>query len=227
MAQTIKADVRSRTGAREAGRIRRAGRVPAVVYGHGHEAVSISVGRAELERLLGSGEHLVSLETASQGTKHVLVKDVQYHPMGGHILHADFVEVAMDELVTVRVPVVLHGRAAGIQEGGTVDQPLHELEIMALPADIPGEIRVEITDLKLGSHVSVKDLKLPERVKAVTPADVMVAQCRARVEEAAAAAAAPVEGEVAAGTVMPEVIVEKQAEERAAEAAAEKKEDAQ
>jgi large subunit ribosomal protein L25 len=201
--------------------------VPAVVYGRGAEAQAISVQRGELERIVASGSPLVSLVTASHGAKHVLVKEVQYHPIGGHILHADFVEVAMDELVTVRVPIALHGRAAGIQEGGTVDQPLHELEISALPADIPSEIRVEITDLRLGSHVSVKDLHLPEKVRALTPADTMVAQCRKRVEEAAAAPAAPAEGEVAAAGVMPEVIVEKKAEERAAEAAAEKKEEAQ
>ena len=156
----------------------------------------------ELDRALRSHSRMFDLKIGRK-KESVLLKAIQHDAFGDHIIHADFAEVAMDEKVTVTVPLVLHGTAAGLKENGTIEHVLHEIEVECLAARIPQEIRVEVSSLGINDQITVGDLELPEGVTTeVDPSELVVA-CRAAAEEVEEAA--PPE-EAAA---MPEVITER------------------
>ena len=203
-------------GSRPAGRIRGEGRIPAVVYGHGIAPLSVSINRKELRAVLhteAGHNALIDLHVGSE--RHLtIVKELQRHPVRNEVVHVDFLVVNRDEVVTVEVPITLHGEAKEVAAGnGTVDQQLFTLTVHAKPGDIPNELVVDISDLTIGDSVRVGDLPLPAGVTtSVDPEEaVLIAQVtRATIEaeELEEAAAAEAE-EGAAG----------EAEEGAAEAA--------
>jgi len=206
MAQEISAELREDVGTRGARRLRRDGLVPATLYGHGKEAVSIQLSQRELERAVEHGEHLLAIKLGSKGATQALIKEIQHDAIGGHIIHADFAEVAMDEKVSVTVPLVLHGTPAGVKEGGTVDHILHEVEVECLAASIPQEIRIEIAELNVGDQITAGQIELPDGVEIGLDADELIVAVRAPVEEEEEVAV-PEEGEA-----MPEVITERKEE---------------
>jgi large subunit ribosomal protein L25 len=189
-------------------RVRAQGGVPAVVYGAGKNAVSITVDPKQISRILHSeaGHNTIfDLQLDGEKTK-VMIVDWQYEPIRGALMHIDLKRIAMDKRLKVAVPIVLKGEAYGVKtEGGILEQVLREVEIECLPADIPGNITVDVSELKFGETVRVKDLPHGEgKLKFLTDEDQTVAHVVAVKEvveptpEAAAAdaAAAPAEPEV-------------------------------
>jgi len=224
MEATLEAVKRNTFGNNEAGRLRRAGQIPAVLYGgDSREGVSLAVDPKALSKILHSksgANTLISLKLEGAGDTRVLVKEYQIDPVGHRLLHADFYKVAMDKALRVTVQVHLTGEAKGVKaQGGVVDFVNREIDVECLPADIPEQITVDVTELMLNQGVRVRDLASPaNKWKAVTDGDLLIvhvvlprAEEAAPATDAAAAAAAPAE---------PEVIkkgkVEKEGDEKAA-----------
>ena len=186
---------RSGRGKQLANRLRRQGRVPAVLYGHKEATVSVSLQRDELEKAIRHGVRVLDLKSGDDVQK-VLIREVQWDHLGKDLLHVDFARVGADERVEVTVPVELRGIAPGVAAGGVLDQPIHVLPVECLAISIPESIRVNVSELQIGSAIHVRDLVLPPGVTALAEPDAIVVQVavpRVEVEPvAAAAAAAPV-----------------------------------
>ena len=212
METVLEAVRRDRFGRNEAGRIRREGRIPAVLYGGAEgKALPVAVNPKELMRILHSDSGvntLISLKLDGQGDARVLVREYQLDPVTHSLLHADFYRVAMDKLLEVTVPIHLTGEAKGIKaQGAIVDFVNRDIVIECLPADIPENITVDVTELMLHDGIRVRDLPASPKWKAVSEPDTLIVHLVAlKVEEepapadAAAAAAvtptAPAEPEV-------------------------------
>ena len=191
-------------------RLRAQGLIPGVVYGAKKEPVPVAVSPKEIGTILrsASGENTLFDLQLDGGRRKVILKEFQVEPIKGRLLHADFYEVALDQALEVTVHIELSGVPVGVKvDGGILDFVTRELQVECLPTDIPEKIVVDVSELAMGKHVRVSDLKAPERVTILTDPDVVVAHVVApRAEEVAAApeaAAAPVEGAAAAE---PEVI---------------------
>lgn len=166
-------------GSRASGRLRTFGQVPAVVYGHGITPLAVSVDWRELRAALttdAGSNALINLEVGSD--KHLaVVRDMQRHPIRRDVTHVDFQVVSRDEVISMDVPVVLHGDNEEIEkiDGATIDQQLHTLTIKSKPGSIPNEIAVDISGLEVGSTVRVGDLSLPSGVETdVDPEETVV-----------------------------------------------------
>jgi large subunit ribosomal protein L25 len=210
---TLAAETGRPTGSRASNRLRLEGRVPGVVYGHGADAVTVSVERRDLRHALTTEAGLNALiELDIAGRRELaMVKTLQRHPVRREVTHVDFVRVSRDEAMTVEVPVVLHGEAELVQRAdGVIDQVMHSLTITAKPADIPNELAFDISALDIGDSVRVSDLTLPAGVTTEVDADEPVAMAKIEAVEL------PVEEEVEG-----EEAVEGEAGEAGAEAGAE------
>ncbi len=216
MAKQVKLSARPRAdvGRNSVKHLRSRGVVPAVIYGHKDQPANLEINTREIAALLkhAVGENiLVELDIA--GTpKLSLIQEVQHHPVRGDILHVDFLEVAMDEVLHTEVPVEPTGEADGVKNyGGLLEHSLRSLQIECLPKDLPEIIRVDVSALGLNQSIHVRDLILPEGVKATSDADLTVfsvAEPKAEAEPVSAADAAkgpevikekkPVEGAEAA-----------------------------
>ncbi|NJD11064.1 MAG: 50S ribosomal protein L25/general stress protein Ctc [Gemmatimonadetes bacterium] len=207
----LSARKREAAGKGAARKARAAGRVPAVIYGHGEQTRPVSVDAHELE-LLFSRVHYentvleLDIEGEASPVK-VLVREVQAHAFKRSVLHVDFYQIHADEQVSVEVPIRLHGSAPGVKAAGILMHNITELEVRCFPDQIPEYIQVDISALEIGDAVHVRDLKLPEGVEAELEPDHVVCSVAAPIVAAAAegeeGAAAVVEAEAAAE---PEVI---------------------
>jgi large subunit ribosomal protein L25 len=188
-------------------RVRVGGKIPAVVYGAGKESASVAVDPRQVLRILKSesGHNTIfDLALDSDRVKAMIV-DWQFEPIKGTLLHVDLQRIAMDQELTVTVPVVLKGEAEGVKtEGGILEQLLREIEIECLPADIPKSIEVDISHLVFGVEVRVKDLPRNEKLKFLTEENQMIAHITTVKEEVVAAP--EVVAEAAATPAEPEVI---------------------
>lgn len=213
---TIEVNRRDETGKSANRRLRRAEMIPAVVYGGGKEPISIQVPRKTLIDLFKSGgseNRIFLLKLADTGqSRHAMIRDMQIHPLTRKVEHVDFMRIDMAKRIRVRVHVTLDGVAYGVRtEGGLLDFVTREVEVECLPTAIPQEIKVDVTEVRVGQHLEVKDLKLPEGVKLIEDEDrVIVSVAHAKVEVEAAAAGA--EGAAAE----PEVIAKGKKEEEKA-----------
>ena len=209
MANTnLAAEQRSETGKGVARKLRAAGRIPAVVYGHNRAAESITVDARELERLrsrISAASTVVELGLGA-GTARTLIREIQRHPVKRHILHVDFQELVAGEKVTVSVPLVFVGTAIGVREqGGIFEEVMREISITVDPATIPNHVDVDISKLTIGHPLHVRDLKLPAGVTVLDDADLTVCSV--------AGAKASASDEAAASPAEPEVIRQKKADE--------------
>ena len=187
----LEANPRELTG-RKVGQLRRQGLVPVVVYGNVKQPVNLQVDSKLLERVLHSGgdTRLVEVMVSDGGRHNVLVKDVQREPVGHHLLHADFYAVNMAEKQHVAVPLVTTGKPSGMAAGLMVLK-LHEaIHIEALPADIPGEIEIDITPLTLDRPITVADLPQMRGITYVDDAEEVLFNLQQTREEVAEEAAA-------------------------------------
>lgn len=194
-------------GSRSSGRLRRAGRIPAVIYGHGLDPTPVSVDgralRAALTTEVGLNA-LLSLEVGTE-THLALTREIQRHPVRHTVVHVDFLIVRRDEIVSVEVPITLVGEARHVAQGdGIIEQQLTSLSVNAKPADIPGSIEVDISEMNIGDAIRVADVALPAGVTTEVDPDeaVVVAHAGAlaeAVEEEAASEAEPTDGAAGAG----------------------------
>jgi len=196
---------RTDAGKGPAGRSRREGLVPAVVYGLQDENVPVTVGARELGAILSSGSGANTLITLTiDGREQLaLARQIQRNPVKGTLLHVDFVRVRADQTIQADVPVRLTGDAEGVARGGVLEQLLHTVGVEALPADVPHALEIDISELTIGGSVRVADLRPPAGVVVRNEPDAVVAQISApRVAEVAAEGVegegAPAEGEGAA-----------------------------
>jgi large subunit ribosomal protein L25 len=223
----VSAEKRTEKGKNVNRRLRVAGRIPGVVYGGKGEPTAVAVSPKDIVAVLrsASGENtLFDLDLGGSRRK-VILKEYQLEPIKGRLLHADFYEVALDKALQVSVHVEVSGTPVGVKvQGGILDFVTRELEIECLPTDIPEKIVVDVSELELGKHIRVSDLKLSDKLTVLTDPDVVVVHVVApRAEEAPVAA----EGaEAAAGAAAePEVIKKGKGEEGdEKDAKAEKKE---
>lgn len=188
-------------------RVRAKGKIPAVVYGAAQPAVAVEVDPKQIQRILHSEaghNSIFDLEVAGSTAKAMIV-DWQYEPIKGKLIHIDFKRIALDKPIRVEVPIQLTGVPVGVKtQGGILDQTLREVEIECLPADIPGHIVVDVSELAFGIVLRVSGLPHTGSLRFITPEDTPVAHITAIKEEvvatpeaeAAAATAAPAEPEV-------------------------------
>lgn len=209
MPETVTA--RTRTGKfnkNAARRVRAAGKIPAILYGAGHESIAIEVDPKQILRILHSESghnSIFDVVVEGQGAVKAMIVDWQYEPIKDSLLHIDLKRIALDKLMRVRVPVRLLGTAIGVKtQGGVLDQVLREIEIECLPTDIPQHIDVDISGLALHQGLRVSDLPHAGKLRFLTAEDATVAHVisvRGEVEpvaaDATAAAATPAEPEVA------------------------------
>lgn len=175
---TLLADARAEHGSRPAGRLRRAGHVPAVLYGLGTDTLAVSVPERDLAHILASETGANTLITLRlDGEEHLaLARQIQRHPTRGSVLHVDFIRVRRDVAVAAEVPIHLTGEPAGVRDGGILEQLVFSLSIEAKPEDIPAAIEFEISHLALNDQLRVGDLSLPPGVTSTQEADELVAQ---------------------------------------------------
>jgi large subunit ribosomal protein L25 len=210
----------------EARRVRRGGKIPAVVYGAGKNAVSVSVDPRQVSRILHSASgHNTIFDLAVDGDRtKAMIVDWQYEPIKGSLLHIDLKRIAMDQKLTVMVPIVLKGEAVGVkQQGGILEQVTRELEIECLPSDIPSQIDADVSELVFGKVMRVSDLPHSEKLRFLTDENQPVAHVISIKEEVAPTAEA-VAGEAAATPAEPEVMKKgkQETDEEGADAAPEK-----
>ncbi|HTF57891.1 MAG TPA: 50S ribosomal protein L25 [Planctomycetota bacterium] len=209
---TLKAESRSDLGTRQARRLRSRGLVPVVMLRKKEAPLHLLVPMRELELILKKGARIVDLAHPS-GQDRVFIKEVQYDHFGDKIYHVDFAKVAMDELITLEVPLELKGKPVGVtDEGGVLDQYVKVLRISCLPTAIPEKIELDVAKLKKDEHLAVKDIHPPPGVKILNELEVVVAAVTEhKIEEIAPAVAAT------PGPAEPEVIKKEKAEDAAAE----------
>ncbi len=210
----------------DARRVRRDGKIPAVVYGAGKDSLSISVDPRVVTRILNSESgHNSIFDLALNGEKtKAMIVDWQYEPIKGRLLHIDVKRIALDKVLRVSVPIFLIGEAAGVkQEGGIMEQMLREVEVECLPADIPSHIDADVAHLTFGKVLRVSDLPHSEKLKFLTDANQPVAHVTSVKEEVVVTPEAAA-AEAAAAPAEPEVIKKgkQETEEEGAEAAPEK-----
>ncbi len=213
MEMTLEATARDTFGKNEARRTRREGKVPAVLYGStgdggNRDATPIAVEPKALLKILHSesgANTLISLKLAGAGDTRVLVKEYQLDPVTHHLLHADFYRVAMDRALRVTIPVSVTGEPKGVkQQGGLLEFIRREIEIECLPADIPENVVIDVSELMLHQGIRVREIAVDPKWKAVSDPDMMLVhvimpkaeEVTAPADAAAAATATPAEPEV-------------------------------
>lgn len=218
----LEALVRTGYGKQANRRLRKDEFIPAVVYRRGKETVSLKVARRELARVLktGKGENVLIALTVKDDVKAgrvVIVKELQHDPVRGEVIHVDFHEISLTERLKVNVPVKTKGEAIGVkQDGGILEHVLWEVEAECLPTEIPDQIEVDISLLKIGDTIHIKDLPVPKGVQILQDPEQTVF-----VVKPPAAEVVPAEAVVAEEAAEPEVITERKPKEGEEEEAAE------
>ena len=176
MSDTLKAEARSTFGKRNNIRLRRSGRTPAVLYGHGEASVSLTLAADQVEASLRHGAKVVDLDGAATGK--ALLQNVQWDTFYHHVLHVDLLRVMAGEKVTIEVPVELKGEAPGAREGGVIEHVLHSVEIECPLDVIPEKLHISIKNLQVGGHLTAKDISdLPAGATLITDEDEMIVHC--------------------------------------------------
>jgi large subunit ribosomal protein L25 len=164
---TLTAEPRTEHGSGPAGRLRRTGKVPAVVYGLEVEPQSVAVVGRELERILhgeGGANTLITLRLGDDADALALVRQIQRNPTRGDLVHVDFVRVRRDVAVSAEVPLHAEGDAPGVREGGLLEQLLFNVTVEAMPGNIPNSLTVDVSGLALGDQLHVSDIPVPTGV---------------------------------------------------------------
>jgi large subunit ribosomal protein L25 len=178
---TLATEPRRELGSRPAGRLRRQGKVPAVVYGLGADTVSVTVPSRELQHILAgeSGANtLITLDVDGESVL-TLARQIHRHPTRGELVHVDFIRIRRDVAVSAEIPVHLLGEATGVRDGGLLEQLLFQLTVEAMPGNIPVSIEIDVSDLAIGDQLRVEDIPLPAGVETQAEPDFVVAQVAA------------------------------------------------
>jgi len=220
----LQAELRASTGKGPGRQLRMKGRIPAVVYGMAQEPVSLSVNTRDLDQLIGrAGEHaIISLKVAERETvENVMLRDLQRDPIKDTLVHADFFRIDLNRPISVQVPIVGVGTAVGVKDGGLLERLVRTIVVRVLPLSKPNVIEVDVTNVRIGHSLHVRDLTPPPGVEFLSAAELALFTVLApRKEEEEVAAAAVVAEEVAE----PELITKGKEEEEGEEEEGGKKE---
>jgi large subunit ribosomal protein L25 len=189
------------TGTRVARRLRKSGRIPAVIYGHKQAVVPVTLSHDDVLRMVKAPGHLAELDLG-ETTETVLIREVQWDHLGKEILHLDFARVSAEEIVETEVSLEFRGTPSGSGAGGIVEHVVHSLTIKCRAGAIPDSIKVDISHLQLDEGIHVRELKLPPDVTVEADPDLLLVHVVTRavapepVAEAAAAGESPTQPEV-------------------------------
>jgi len=176
---SLSAKVRLKTGKGSARAARREGRIPAILYSHFADALPLSINPDELEQIVVESPSrfntVLTLELDDKQKRTALLKDWQTDPLSRKLLHADFIEIKLDEKIESEVELRLVGKCIGIENGGALNQVRRELIVRCLPSDLPSFIEVDITNLDINDSLHVGDVKPPEKVEVVYATNYTVA----------------------------------------------------
>lgn len=204
----VAAESRSETGKNVNRRLRENGRIPGILYGVKKEAIAVAVSPKDIGAILRSASGANTLFDLDLGGKRhkVILKEFQMEPLKHGLLHADFYEVALDKALEVKVHVEVSGTPIGVKtQGGVLDLVTREIQVECLPMDIPEKFVVDVSELEIGKHIRVSDIKVSDKVKVLTEPDIVVVHVVApRAEEVAPVAAEAVAA--VEGVAEPEVI---------------------
>jgi large subunit ribosomal protein L25 len=201
---TLASEPRTELGSRPSGRLRREGKVPAVVYGLGTDAKSISVPARELNHILAGeagANSLINLDVDGESVL-TLARQIHRHPTKGILVHVDFVRIDRDVAVSAEVPIHTVGEAEGVKDGGLLEQLMFHLTVEAMPGNIPVALEVDVSELGIGDQLRLEDMQLPEGVSTQVEADTVVVQVAA--PRVVAELEEGEEGEAAEGEEAPE-----------------------
>ncbi|MCX5666475.1 MAG: 50S ribosomal protein L25 [Candidatus Omnitrophica bacterium] len=214
----LKVETREGSGKRSAKDLRNKKLIPAVVYKGGKDALKLQLAASDLAEVLHTkaGENvIVTLKIAGGDSKAkdktVVIKEIQREPIQSRILHVDFNEISLTEALKVNVPLTTHGEPEGKKEGGTLEHVMWELQVECLPADIPEKIEVDVSKLKIGEAIYVKNITAPEGVKVLTDPELIAMIVKPPKVEV------PKEEVIAEGATEPELIRKKKEVEEGAE----------
>lgn len=180
---TLAAKKREKRGSTECRRLRRQGLIPGNVYGHEKPPVAIAVATDDLEHLIHTGQRLVECNIDGEAET-AMFRDIQWDTFAVEIRHFDLIRIDANERVEVDVPIELRGTAPGDLAGGMLEQPLHELPVSCLAAQIPESIVIRINSLEIGQEITLADLKLPPTVTCDLPPETTIVHIAEPVEEA-------------------------------------------
>ena len=169
-----------------AGRLRKEGKIPGIIYGRNMSPIAAVFDGLELTKMVSRDTAVITVDLDGEQLKGI-IRDVQYHPVTDNVIHVDILGVDITQRVRVSVPVVLHGHPASVKAGGILEHVTRDLDIEGLPMEIPANISVEVSNLEMHHSIHVGDIVL-ENIKIWTPADTVVAQVvppRVEVEEVA------------------------------------------
>ena len=173
---------RTKSGGRSARSIRNSGRIPVNYYYKGEENINLTVIQNEFLRSMRSGHRIFKVDIKGS-TQYVMVKEIQYHPVTDDVIHIDLMRVRRDEKMTISFSLELIGSSVGDKVGGVMMQNLTSIEISCLPADVPENVTVDISDLELNANFNVEDLEIPEELEVLTSGDISVVSCQPPKEE--------------------------------------------
>lgn len=199
----LKGELRTQTGTVKTAILRKEGKLPAVMYGHGEETASFSVDLRDFTESILHGHRLFDVEVGGK-TETLLVKEIQYDHLGKDFIHVDFIRVNLAELVSVTVGLKFKGVAAGASEGGMLDVHLNAIEIECKVRDIPEVINVNVKEIGIGDSIHASDIELPEGAVLKTDGEALILNCHIVAE---AKTTEELEGETPSS---PEVITEKE-----------------
>lgn len=180
----LKAEKRTTKGSKGVKKLRMAGQIPAMLYGHKQDNIMLCLKEGEFARILHAGARMVRL-TFDNKKESALIKEVQYDTLEDSVLHVDFSRIDLNERVKLRVPIELTGESVGVKEGGVLTHVMKDIEIECLPVAIPEKIKVNISDLGLGNAIHVKELPVPEGIQYTSDAEAVVVSVHQIVEKKA------------------------------------------
>jgi large subunit ribosomal protein L25 len=203
MADAVKIQVELRdsaknkgTGSKFARKLRKQGRIPAIIYGHKQANTPISMSRESVWEMVKKKTHLAELEMAGGASETVMVREIQWDHLGKEIIHLDFARVSAGEAIETTVPIEMRGVAPGVAEGGILELLHHEITVTCRADAIPDLIRVDISELHIGKAIHVKELQLPEGVTTKLDPESLVVHVTTKVAEVAPEPAEGIQPEV-------------------------------
>jgi large subunit ribosomal protein L25 len=199
MIEQLHVDARTQHGKQHTKRLRASGSIPAILYGHGQENLSLSIASSAVSAVIRHGVRVVQL--AGVVSDSAIVKDIQWDAIGANVLHVDLARVDRDEKVRIEIRLELKGDAPGSHRGGVVELVMHELEIECPVTDLPEKLIVNVSALDVGQAINASAIGLPPNAKLLTDPDAMVVHCIVPLDEDA----------VATGPAEPELIAKKAA----------------
>ena len=166
---------RNSVGKKASKKIRRAGKIPSVLYYRGEKPVSLSIDKQLLHQAIKSDQRIYEVKIDSE-SQYVMIKEAQYHPITDEIIHVDFMRVRRSEKMTISVPITLVGKPVGVTEGGILSQSMTQVEISCFPTNVPDSIEVNVDHLDINSSVSVGDVTVDdEDIEIISASDLSIA----------------------------------------------------